>query len=65
MSKNEREKQWRKAKRRTLAFEMNVEADADVLEFWAEQTPPKVEHFRRIMREYMEVCGWKGATFDN
>lgn len=48
--KTEREKVWRKANRRTLAFELTAGKDDDVLEFWDAVEGAKVDAFRALTR---------------
>lgn len=56
--KTEREKKWRKASRKTLAFELTTEKDADIIEFWAALNGPKVEVFRNLSRLAMALVEW-------
>ena len=48
--KSEREKKWRKAARKTLAFELTTEKDGDILAFWSFVKAPKVDVFRNLSR---------------
>lgn len=55
--KSEREKVWRKANRRTLAFELTAGKDDDVLEFWDAVEGKKVDAFRAFTRAAIATEG--------
>lgn len=59
--KTEREKKWRKAARKTLAFELTTEKDSDIIEFWASVNGPKVDVFRELSRLAMALVEWQAV----
>ena len=56
--KTEREKKWRKAARKTLAFELNVDKDSEIIEFWATVQGKKVDVFRELTRLAVTLTEW-------